>query len=228
MRKFGVAGIGAAVVTAAAMFMAGGGVQAADLPGALPTKAPPPVAQASYDWTGFYLGGHIGYALGASNWSAPGLNGSLDFSNAYNFSSGTGSYLLGFQAGYDTVTASRWLFGIGADISIPSFVGGNQSFSSAPTGTANYLERVEFSGTVLGRLGYAPGPWLFYATGGFAWSYDQFTRTQLAGVPAGGTAAPGTVENLYARPRAGGAVGAGVEFALPAHWTAQLQYLFVD
>jgi high affinity Mn2+ porin len=205
-----------------------GNAQAADLSAALPTKAPPPMVQASYDWTGFYLGGHIGYALGSSNWSAPGLNGSLDFSNAYNFSSGTGSYQLGFQAGYDIMTASRWLIGINSDISIPSFAGGNQSFSSVPTGTANYLERVEFSGTVLGRLGYAPGPWLFYATGGFAWSYDQFTRTQLAGVPAGGTAVPGTVENSYLRPRAGGAVGAGVEFALPAHWTAQLQYLFID
>jgi len=205
-----------------------GNAQAADLSGALPTKAPPPVAPASYDWSGFYLGGHISYALGSSNWSTPGLNGSLNFSNAYNFSSGTGSYLFGFQAGYDYMSASRWLIGFGSDISIPSFAGGNQSFSSALTGTANYLERVEFSGTVLGRLGYAPGHWLFYATGGFAWSYDQFTRTQLAGVPAGGTAAPGTVENLYLRPRAGGAVGAGVEFALPAHWTAQLQYLFVD
>ena len=29
-------------------------------------------------------------------------------------------------------------------------------------------------------------------------------------------------------PRVGGAVGAGVEFALPPHWTAQLEYLFTD
>src|SRR5580704_17973335 len=111
-------------VTSIVLIALAGSARAGDLGPILPTKAPPPVAQASYDWTGFHLGGHIGYALGASNWSAPGLNGSLDFSNAYNFSSGTGSYLLGFQAGYDTVTASRWLFGIGADISIPSFVGG--------------------------------------------------------------------------------------------------------
>ena len=117
--------------------------------------------------------------------------------------------------------------------SAPSFVGGNRTFSTAPTGTANYLEAVEFSGNVLGRIGYAPssdnfGHWLFYATGGFAWSYDQFTRIQLAGVPVGGAAVPGTVENAFIRPRFGGAVGAGAEVALDAHWTAQLQYLFTD
>jgi high affinity Mn2+ porin len=222
----GVAGAGLIVLV--------GHAQAADL-ASVPTKAAPPAATVAYDWTGFYLGGHVGYVAGSSNWSAaqtgagaPGLSGSLDFSNAYNFSTGDGSYLLGLQAGYDAMSATRWLVGVRTDISFPSFVGGNQSFSSAATGTANYLERVEFSGTVLGRVGYAPGNWLFYATGGFAWSYDQFTRLQNAGFPAGGTAAPGTVENLYAKPRAGGAVGAGVEVALPAHWTAQLEYLFTD
>ncbi len=198
------------------------------------TKAPPPAAQASYDWTGFYLGAHLGYALGSSNYTAtPGLSGSLDFSNAYNFSTGNGSYLLGLQTGYEYMSASRWLTGVEADISFPSFVGGNQTFSSAPTGVANYLERVEFSGSVRARIGYAPNlggtsNWLFYATGGFAFSYDQFTRTQLAGFPVGGTAVPGTVENLFMVPRVGGVVGAGVELALTPNWMARFEYLFAD
>ena len=73
---------------------------AADLSGALPSKAPPPAA--AYDWTGFYVGGHLSYALGSSRWSstqagAPGPSGSLEFSNAYNFSTGAGSYLLGLD-----------------------------------------------------------------------------------------------------------------------------------
>ena len=61
---------------------------------------------------------------------------------------------------------------------------------------------------VRGRIGYAPNlgasHWLFYATGGLAWSYDQFTRTQLAGTPAGGTAVPGLIENVFMMPRRGG------------------------
>jgi high affinity Mn2+ porin len=36
------------------------------------------------------------------------------------------------------------------------------------------------SGTVRGRVGYAPGNWLFYATGGFAWTYDQRSLTQTS------------------------------------------------
>ena len=130
------------------------------------------------------------------------------------------------------MTASRWLFGVQADVSFPSFVGGTNTISSIATGTVSELERVEFSGHVLGRVGYAPsfaaGHWLFYATGGLAFSYDQFTRTQLAGTPAGGAAVPGTIENVFLALRVGGAVGGGVETALPAHWTAQLQYLFTD
>ncbi|MGB6760309.1 MAG: outer membrane beta-barrel protein, partial [Xanthobacteraceae bacterium] len=210
---------------------------AADLSGALPTKAPPPAVLAAYDWSGFYLGGHAGYAFGGSDWTSaqagvPSVAGAFDFSNGYNLSSGTGSYFLGFQAGYDYMTASRWLFGVQADVSFPSFVGGTNTISSIATGTVSELERVEFSGHVLGRVGYAPsfaaGHWLFYATGGLAFSYDQFTRTQLAGTPAGGAAVPGTIENVFLAPRVGGAVGGGVQVALPAHWTAQLQYLFTD
>ena len=204
----------------------------------MPTKAPPPPAPLAYDWSGFYLGAHVGYALGGSDWSAtqaggPSLSGTLSFSNGYNFSSGTGSYLLGFQAGYDYMAASRWLVGVATDVSFPSFLGGNTTIASPLIGTANYLNAVEFDGSVRVRVGYAPNlgagsNWLFYATGGFAFSYDQFTRTQLAGFPAGGTAVPGKVENLFLVPRVGGVVGAGVELALAAHWTAQFEYLFTD
>ena len=28
------------------------------------TKAPPPAAPSEYDWTGFYVGGHVAYSLG--------------------------------------------------------------------------------------------------------------------------------------------------------------------
>ena len=47
-------------------------------------------------------------------------------------------------------------------------------------------------------------------------------------MPAGGTAVPGTVENLFMVPRVGGAAGVGVEVALTPNWTARLEYLFTD
>jgi high affinity Mn2+ porin len=205
----------------------------------LPVKAPPPPAATAYDWTGAYVGGHIGYAAGSSRWSAmptgvagPAQSGSLDLFNSFNAFNGTGSYFAGFQAGYNYMLPSRWLFGVEADVSFPSTITGTSTLSSAASGMASYAETVEFSGTLRGRIGYAPNlgatHWLLYATGGFAWSYDQFTRTQIAGTPAGGTAVPGQVENLFVVPRVGGVAGAGVELALPSNWTARLEYLFTN
>jgi high affinity Mn2+ porin len=200
------------------------GARASEPSPSLPTKAPPP--KISYDWTGFYAGAHLGYAGGSSNWSAPPLSGSLDFYNSYDVFKGTGSYFAGLQAGYNYLLPSRLLLGIEADISFPNMFGGTAMLSSAATGLASYAEQVEMSGTLRGRIGYAPGNWLFYATGGFAWSYDQFTRSQIAGTPAGGTAIPGSAENLFMVPRVGGAAGAGVEVALTPNWAARLEYLY--
>ena len=105
------------------------------------------------------------------------------------------------------------------------------TFSSPTTGMASYADQVEMSGMLRGRIGYAPnlgtGNW-FYATGGLAWTYDQFTRTQMTGVPVGGTATPGTPENLFMVPRLGSATGVGVEFGLTPSWAARIEYLYTD
>src|SRR3984957_20250036 len=174
----------------------GRGAYAADA--SLPVKAPPHQSQdKSYDWSGFYAGAHFGYAAGSSRWSAtstgaaaPALTGSLDLFNGYDMFKGTGSYFAGFQGGYNYLLPSRLLLGVEADIAFPNTLGGTATFSSPATGTASYAEQVEMSGTLRGRIGYAPGNWLFYATGGLAWTYDQFSRAPIAGVPGGGAAAP--------------------------------------
>jgi high affinity Mn2+ porin len=198
----------------------------------MPLKAP---GNTSFDWTGFYVGAHGGYATGYSRWSAtqagsatPSLAGSLDFFKAYDGFKGTGSYFSGLQAGYNTMFPSRLVLGVEADVTFPNSIEGAQVISSPAIGQASYAERVQLSGTVRGRIGYAPGHWLIYATGGFAWTYNHFTRTQLVGTPVGGTADPETVESLFTVPRVGGTVGAGVEVALPSHWTARLEYLYTD
>jgi len=207
-------------------------VGAADIAG-MPVKAPE--KSSSYDWTSFYLGTHLGYAAGYSKWSAtqagsasPNLAGSLDFFKAYDGFKGTGSYFAGLQAGYNYMFPSRLLIGVEADVSFPSLIGGSQTIASAAIGQASYAEMAQFSGTVRGRIGYAPGHWLFYATGGFAWTYNQFSRTQISGTPVGGTAGPGDVESLFLVARVGAVAGAGVEVALPSNWTARLEYLYAD
>jgi len=197
-----------------------------------PIKAAPKAA--SYDWTGFYIGSHLGYATGYSRWSAtePGLSdftlaGSLDLFKGFDGFKGTGSYYVGLHGGYNYMFPSRFLVGIEADASFPSNVHGIGTISSDLTGVATYEEMVQWSSTVRARIGYAPGHWLFYATAGLAWTYDQFTRTQVIGSNSVGPSA-GTVEPKFIVGRRGWAAGGGIELALTSKWSARLEYLYTQ
>jgi high affinity Mn2+ porin len=122
---------------------------------------------------------------------------------------------------------SRLVLGIEADASFPSVIGDSQTISSPSIGQASYGETALTFGTVRARVGYAPANWLFYATGGFAWTYDQLARTQMAGIPAGGTAVPVTTETALLW-RLGWALGVGVEIPIATKWTAKIEYLHTD
>jgi high affinity Mn2+ porin len=193
--------------------------------GLMVTKAPPaPKAPASYDWSGFYAGGHFGYGWGSSHWSTPGSSGAFGLAHPIDTFNESGSFFLGVQAGYQTMFANRVVIGAEIDGSFPSWpdlnglsIGGISTLPSA-FGPETYSETMRSFGTVRGRLGYAPGSWLFYATGGFAWAYDRLTLTQLN---TGANEAP----FLW---RFGWAAGAGVETPIAPHWTAKLEYLFTD
>jgi high affinity Mn2+ porin len=212
---------------------------AADGPASMPFKAP--TIEPYYNWTGFYLGGHIGVATGSSDWFAtqggavnPSLSGSLNFPGKFNFMAGTGSYYSGLQAGYNYVLPSRLMLGFEVDVSfpnsdvvVPNSIAGSQTFSSLSNGQASYSDLVEYLGTVRGRIGYAFDNFLIYGTGGLAWMYDQLARTQIAGTPVGGSAAPGTIETALLW-RFGWAIGGGIEVPLTPSWTARAEYLLTD
>ena len=207
------------LVVGTALWALAGSASAADMP----VKAAPAML-AAYDWSGFYAGGHIGYAWGTSDWSTPGNAGALDLSQRLDPFSETGSFLEGFHAGYNVMLPNRFVVGAEVDTTFPAFrdlnglsIGGSTTFFSAAAGALEtYSETMLASGTVRGRIGYAPGHWLIYATGGFAWTYDQLTLTQLT---SGNTDMP----FLW---RFGFAAGAGVEAPIAPHWTARLEYLF--
>jgi high affinity Mn2+ porin len=206
-------------------------VAAADL-GTMPVKALP--APAASDWTGFYVGGNVGAATGKTNWTAteagaavPTLNGSINMFNPFDAFEGTGSYFIGLQAGYNYMLPSRFVVGFEADFSAPNTVAGTQTISSALIGQASYNDTVLDFGTARGRIGYAFDRWMIYGTGGVAWAYDQLTRTQLAGTPAGGTAEVGTTEAAFLW-RWGWAAGAGIEVPIAPNWSARFEYLAAD
>lgn len=210
---------------------------AAALPANPPVKAPVPYL-ASYDWNGWYAGVHVGTIRGLSNWSAippgagaPSLSGSFDLPFNFDFMGGTGSYVAGFQGGYNHVFPSRVMLGFESDISFPNSdvqvpysVRGSQTVTSPLTGQVTYGEAVIHYGSARARIGYAFDHFLLYGTGGLAWSYDQVTRTQVDGVSFGGFATPGTVDTRLLW-RLGWAAGAGIEIPLAANWTAKAEYL---
>ncbi|MGA3309605.1 MAG: carbohydrate porin [Xanthobacteraceae bacterium] len=211
-------------VTMAAIVMTLAGSAAAD--DIMVTKTPPPSSiPSNFNWTGFYAGGHLGVAWGSSNWSGPGIAGSTNLFQPIDSFNEAGSFFEGLQAGYNYMLPNRVLVGAEVDASFPSYqnlavisIGGISNFTSPTLGPVSYSETVLSSGTVRGRIGYAPGHWLFYATGGFAWTYDQLTLTQLAS---------GTTDVPFLW-RLGWAAGAGVEVPVLPHWTARLEYLFTD
>jgi high affinity Mn2+ porin len=207
----------------------GGRVFAADVN--LPTKAPPAPA---YDFVGFYIGGHLGYAAGSSAWTAsaagvPFASGSLDFFQPFDAFSGAGSYFSGGQVGYNLMLPNRFLLGGEADVSFPAFpflseapsfsgisIGGASTLVSPVAGAERYSENMVTFGSVRGRIGHALGNWLFYATGGFAWAYDRAELEQLS------TGITGSQFQW----RFGWTAGAGVEAAIDKHWSARLEYLY--
>jgi high affinity Mn2+ porin len=174
-------------------------------PNSMPLKALP---IANYDWSGFYVGGHVGYGRGYGH-------NTLVYPNPTASDSSFGSLFGGIQFGYNYRLPSRLLLGIEGDISFPNYLD-DGIVSARTTPFSTVTEKLDFVSTVRGRAGYAFDHWLFYATGGFAWSQARFLESSdLTGN-----------EGKVLRMRTGWALGAGAELAIAPGWTARLEYLY--
>jgi high affinity Mn2+ porin len=166
-----------------------------------------PALRAVYDWTGFYLGGHVGYGGGSLG---PGTN-PLPEQSVFFPHSVTG-LIGGYQAGYIRQFSNHVVLGIEADASFTSPVDG-PALTPAPFSTT-----LDYVGTVRGRIGYAFGALLPYLTGGFAWGHGHVNFDD-----GGGNAILLRAQNHF-----GWTAGAGVEFAVSGNWTAKLEYNYID
>ncbi|TMJ62508.1 MAG: cell envelope biogenesis protein OmpA, partial [Alphaproteobacteria bacterium] len=171
----------------------------------LPLKAP--AAKTVYDWTGFYLGGHVGYGGGSFG---PGTN-PLPEQGVFFPHSITG-VIGGYQAGYLRQLSSHVVLGIEADASFTSHLDA-PALIPAPFHTT-----IDYVGTVRGRAGYASGTLLAYVTGGFAWGHSHININDAAGAVV---SSPG-------QNQLGWTAGAGVEFAVSGNWSAKLEYDYTD
>ena len=175
-------------------------------------------------WTGFYLGGHLGFAGGKSNWSGPDIWGVSGVAKQLDTFTESGSFLGVFQGGYNLLLPSRLLFGLEGDFSLPAYpdaldetTGVTANFNSLSLGPATYTDVMHGSISLRGRVGYVfNNDWLLYATGGATWLRTQQTLT---------AAVSGTTDNPFLW-RSGWSVGGGLEVPLIPRWTARVEYLY--
>ena len=176
------------------------------------------VASGPMNWTGFYVGGHLGGGWSDAQWSDPfgstvGPGGFLNVAGFGDVTHATG-LLGGGQIGGDW-QMGRFVVGVEADADAANMRGENTCFSGL--GGINCQHAVSALGAITGRLGFAWDRSLAYAKGGGAWtdtSYNLLGNTGALTLGTGGT----TLD------RWGGTVGGGIEYALTNYWRALAEY----
>ena len=181
---------------------------------------------------GYYVGGGLGVSAGSGDWQTTGpggptASGTYSFAQPFDAFAGTGSYGIYLQAGRDWRLPSGVVLGIVGDAQAMSLVEGSVTHTTPAGAQARVAEDVAVLGTVRGRAGVIQNGWLWYGTAGWAWTWNHYTRDQITGAAAGGTATAGSSE-LVNTFRSGYVVGAGVEMPVTARWHANLEYLFTS
>ena len=167
-----------------------GAAGAADM-SARPAYTKAAMMSPAINWTGFYVGAMGGYASEATSDSS-GLKGGFGGGTlGYNWQSGM--LVLGIEAD-----------GAWADVS---------QTVTAP-GLVTLRDKVEFLGTVRGRVGAAFNQVLLYGTGGFA-----FADNKLSGNVLG-------VSLSDSKLHTGWAAGAGIEWMFAQRWSLKAEYLY--
>jgi outer membrane immunogenic protein len=203
-------------------------------------KALPPVP--IYSWTGFYLGGNVGYSWGTASsvYSDDPLAFPPPFTSTNSGTEKLDGVIGGGQIGYNWEANQTWVLGVEADIQGSAEKGSN-SFSDpyfcdacgggteeAVNGTLN--SSIRWFGTVRGRLGVLVNPTLLlYGTGGLAYG----------GISTSGSfvdTAPGCSPTIctwafnQTTTKVGWTAGGGVEGAIAnsSNWTWKVEYLYIN
>jgi outer membrane immunogenic protein len=186
-------------------------------------------AQPAYNWTGFYVGVNVGGGWGGSKWSdlvVPSDSGQ-DIAGIMARSHPDG-VLGGGQFGYDVQTGD-FVFGAEAKLDGGSLHGGQPCIGNYGDFAANCTTHTDFLGDFTARAGWAFGPALVYAKGGFAVGDFHFRPELEHNVHPPNIddrVAPGyqSTNNI----RVGPVVGAGVEYMMAHHWSVGVEYEFQD
>jgi outer membrane immunogenic protein len=200
----------------------------------MPVKAAPPVV-AVFNWTGFYIGVNGGGAFGTSEdaviterdntgalvvgapWTGSGNFGAVELSGGFG----------GGQLGYNwQAPGSNWVWGIETDFQGSSIKGDTVAtlpYIGLASVTAGASNKVEWFGTLRGRIGVAFDRVLLYATGGLAYGNSKASIVWADNSGAGFIAAAADDST-----RVGWVAGAGVEWAFAPNWSLKGEYQYID
>lgn len=197
-----------ALLGATALALLAGSASAADLATRYPVKAAPIPVQ-TFSWTGFYIGGNVGWAWSSGNYDYTPF-GSLV---SYSYSpSDTNGFVGGLQAGYNYQFANNVVVGAETDFDWAS-ISGNTLLAGGPLDAYSVSRNVDYFGTIRARLGYAMDRFLPYITGGAAYVNNGYSD------PFG---------QSYSNTKWGWTIGAGLEYAITNNWTVKGEYLYID
>jgi outer membrane immunogenic protein len=167
-------------------------------------------------WTGLYAGGHVGGGWSPLTYYDPAFP-------TWKLSHTPAGAIGGAQAGYN-FQFGPWVIGVEGDVAWSGMkdrvIDNNPPIGAATFAGDIFEAKVRWIGLVTGRLGYAWDRLLIYAKGGAAWANSElhFQFVQVAGF------GPTKLRDT----REGWTVGGGVEYAFAPHWSAKLEYNYVD
>jgi outer membrane immunogenic protein len=204
------------LVMLAGCLLASSAAQAADL--APQTMEPAAPVAVPYSWGGFYVGAQVGYGWSKSQQRLyEDLRGPAIFARSVLNAKGA---LGGAYAGYNCAFENGLVLGAEGDFAFtdlrkksPLFVYG--PFNVYAPGDYDRA-KIDWTGAVRGRLGYAFGRFLPYIAGGVAFAKfdDRIYHTY--------------VKTTYGTTRAGWTIGAGLEYAVTDNVILRAEYRYSD
>jgi outer membrane immunogenic protein len=179
------------------------------------------------NWSGAYAGADIG-----GGWSSDNVNyytgdGFPPYARIDTAKVDGSGLLGGVFAGYNYQLNNAIVAGVEGDFEGTSIGGKNHCMIVTTSGTPycppssgaqSTSDALPWQGSLRGRLGYAAGNALIYATGGLAFAQ---INTGYAG-----EVAPGTGSDSFSRTRAGWTLGTGVDYALNSNWVVRAEYRY--
>jgi outer membrane immunogenic protein len=207
------------VLAASVAFAVATPALAADLPRAEPARAPVFAPTPVYNWSGLYIGAHVGGSWADQSSTIAAIAPPLLTLGSVIRDEPSG-FLGGAQAGIN-FQFSNIVLGVEADWSWSNADDTTDTTTLLAGTVVRGSAEIKWFATATGRLGFAANNVLLYVKGGGAWMDVDYTASALVG---GVLVATSTINDT----RTGWTVGGGIEYGFSPNWSAKIEYNYLD